>query len=88
MFDIDIPLLGQPGIDNLELITLKSNSNALKENEPREDGTTSNIVNDFKEVFEGLGQVKGRPVILIQKRMQHHSTYQHQEKFQFRYLNH
>ena len=34
---IDIPLLGQPGIDNLELITLKSNINVVKENEPQED---------------------------------------------------
>ena len=58
---IDIPLLGQPGIDNIELITLKSNINTVKENEPQEDRTTTNIENDFKEVFEGLGQVKGRP---------------------------
>ena len=58
---IDIPLLGQPGIDNLELITLKSDINDVKEDEPQEDRTTTNTVNDFKEVFEGLGQEKGRP---------------------------
>ena len=53
--------MDQPGIDNLELITLKSNINAVERNEPQEDRTTTNIVNDFKEVFEGLGQMKGRP---------------------------
>ena len=58
----DIPLLGQPGTDDLELITLKSNINVMKENGPQEDRTTMNIANDFKEVFEGLGQVKRRPV--------------------------
>ena len=59
---LDMPLLGQPAIENLDLIAVNNSVIGEVTAENEQSILIKDIVEDFKEVFEGLGLVKGRQV--------------------------